>query len=415
MSTTTKMFDDEELADLVAELKAWPNTGSGDDEQELTVSPFITFYFLYDTKQWIETSLLMVDIHEKFEQMMEYPYLIGTHPTSERPHPYGSKRLPDLREFARKTKKGESFMFSVTNEKNNQSSPTNAGYFWKKKDYMNDMADPTNKVYSTIQFYYRWGWWKENMDAWRGFVLETIDKLKPEVVYNGFAMATPLEFGTRSAVTVWERALAPHFYGLDIDDPWAMDGQGDGIRPPTWGFLLSDTWRSKLDMSREQVKDQLHHPEISIIEIDTGLWIELGHEPSLFPVEEGVPELLKLLNRLIRPIRNDHTDLLGFAQWDGDPNVRFNKEDSMRWLQRFDDDSDWPSIEQRRVSLGATLDPSPQLDISELRAKAGSPCPKTGTWQSIDPQERRQHFELGEPMGNLESNYGLTVWRYLGN
>lgn len=362
MSTTTRMFNDEDLSSLVAELKEWPNSGSGDDEQELGVSPFVTFYFLYDTSRWVETSLLMVDIHEKFEQMMGFPYRIGTHPTSERPHAYGSKRLPDLRDFARKTKKGESFMFSVTNEENNQSSPTNAGYFWKKKDYMNDNPDLANKVYSTIQLYYRWAWWRENREAWRGFVLETIEKLKPDVVYNGFAMATPLAFGTRSAVTVWERALAPHFYGLDIDDPWAMDGHGDGIRPPTWGFLLSDTWRNKLDMSREQVKDQLHHPDIAIIEIDTGLWIELGNEPSLFPVEEGVPELPRLLNRLIKPIRNDYTDLLGFPQWDGDPNKRFDSKDATRWLQRFDDDSDWPSLARRGASLRSTGGTCPTVD-----------------------------------------------------
>ena len=103
-------------------------------------------------------------------------------------------------------------------------------------------------------------------------------------------------------------------------------------------------------MSREQVRDRLRYPEISLFEVRNGLWIELGDQPSLYPVEEGVPALPQLLNRLIKPIRNDYTDLLGFAQWDGDPNERFSNEDALRWLQRFDADSDWPSAEQRRAS-----------------------------------------------------------------
>jgi hypothetical protein len=348
------MFEDEELDEFTENLRDWPNSVWGDEEQQLGVSSFITFYFLYDSNRWVETSLKMVDIHEEFERLTGHPYLIGTHPASEKPHPYSSSRLPDLRDFARKTKKSEAFLFDVTSEKNHKTSPATAGYFWKKKDYMNDDEDPS---YSSIQFYYRLQWWRENKEAWRGFVLATIEKLSPEVVYSGFAMATPLEFGTRSEVAVWERSLTPRFYGLDIDYPWAMNRHGSGIRTPTWGFLLSDTWREKLGMSREQVQDHLHHPDIALFPTQAGLWIELGAEPSLFPVEDGVPELPWLLNRLIKPIRNDYMSLVGFGQWDGDSNERFNRKDSMRWLQRFDDDSDWPSIEQRHASQIGKFDP----------------------------------------------------------
>lgn len=82
-------------------------------------------------------------------------------------------------------------------------------------------------------FYYRWQWWLDNREAWRRFVLKTIDLLKAHQVYSGFAMANPLEFGTRSAITTWERALAPSFYGLDIDFPFGMQSElRNGIRPP---------------------------------------------------------------------------------------------------------------------------------------------------------------------------------------
>ncbi|MDO8067137.1 type VI immunity family protein [Janthinobacterium sp. SUN206] len=254
-----------------------------------------------------------------------------------------------------KQKKKTIFIFNFTDQKKHNSSPSTAGYFWKMRDHMNDNSEPSNRDYSFIQFYYRWSWWKDNKNAWRRFVLETMEKLKPDQVYSGFSMANPIAFGTRSAVTVWERSLAPRFFGLDIDYPFSMSGSlADGIRPPTWGFLLSDMWREKLNLSRDQIKLSLQHPHIRIDELGAGLWIELGEEPALYPVEDGVPELPALLNKLLKPIRNDHMALLGFGQWDGDPNERFNDADSLRWMRRFDADSDWPSAELRQREAKTT-------------------------------------------------------------
>jgi hypothetical protein len=414
MSTTEKMFDDDEIKAISADLKAWPNSFWEDDEQLWAVSPFISFYFLYDSGKSLETSLAMIDIHDQFEKLVSSPYVFASHPKSERPHPYGSKRLPDMREFARQAKKDDHFLFKVTSEKNHRSSPATAGYFWKKPAYMNDDPDESNKLYSTIQFYFRLSWWKENQDKWRDFVISTSDRLRPDFAYSGFAMATPFIHGSRTETTVWERELVARFYGLDIDDPWIMDKHGDGIRPPTWGFLLANAWREKLMLSREQVKDFFDHPAVKIVEVENGQWIELGEEPELYPVENGVPPLLALANRLLRPIRNDELPLVGFAEWDDDPNKRFNREDSMRWLGRFDDDSDWPSKEVRHaVPQGpGSAKRSPQEE--DLRAKSGEDCPVAGRWQSVDTSEVVRRYEKGQPLASLDSTYGLTVWRYLG-
>lgn len=54
----------------------------------------------------------------------------------------------------------------------------------------------------------------------------------------------------------------------------------------------------------------------------------------------------------------------------------------------------------------------PPINTNELRSKAGDQCPKTGLWHSLDAPSVSQHFEMGEPMTNLDSAYGLTVWRY---
>ncbi|MDF6002631.1 hypothetical protein P4050_35640 [Pseudomonas aeruginosa] len=186
MSTTYRLFSQEVLDDFVDMLKEWPNSYYEIDGAEYTISPFLTFYFTYEPEKALETSLAMIDIHEDFERLLGHPYKVQTHPDSERPHPYGSKRLGDLREWARKTRDDKSFVFNFTDDKNHRNSPTNAGYFWRSA-----YRSWNPGKYSSIQFYYRWRWWLDNQDTWRCFVCRTIERLRPEQVYSGFAMANP--------------------------------------------------------------------------------------------------------------------------------------------------------------------------------------------------------------------------------
>lgn len=54
-----------------------------------------------------------------------------------------------------------------------------------------------------------------------------------------------------------------------------------------------------------------------------------------------------------------------------------------------------------------------QQDLSpDLLAKAGQPCPRAGVWQTQDVNATERSYGLGEPMANLGSAYGLTVWRW---
>jgi len=408
MSTTHGLFDDEEREEFIELLKDWPNSYWGTDEAQHSVSPFISFYFPPGPENHLEASLLLVDIHEAFEQLLGEPYTIATHPVSERPHPYGSSRLPDLREQARKTSPSEYFVFNFTDEKNHASSPTTAGYFWR-----NWFKGEDRKTgYSSIVFYYRWQWWQDNREAWRRFVLKTIDLLKAHQVYSGFAMANPLEFGTRAAVTTWERALTPAFHGLDIDYAYGMDDELlNGVRPPTWAFLLANHWRDKLGLTREQVRTALAHPRISITELHSGQWIELGEQPELYPVEQGVPELPMLLNKLLKPIRYDDLGLLGFGQWDGDPNERFTDADSRRWMARFDADSDWPTPASRFIAPPSTSGHArPQLPVSVI---SGMACTQAGWWLVPGQADSRRAFKQGDrlPAFASESDDGLVLWQ----
>lgn len=56
---------------------------------------------------------------------------------------------------------------------------------------------------------------------------------------------------------------------------------------------------------------------------------------------------------------------------------------------------------------------TPAIEQNELRAKAGDPCPKAGMWQSLDVDATRKRFELEQPMPDLNSAYGLTVWFFI--
>ncbi|MFK4064197.1 hypothetical protein, partial [Brucella anthropi] len=302
MSTSSALLDQGTVAMMISELKEWPNYVVNHGDFEMSVTPFLTFYFDYDPAHYLQTTLSMIDIHEAFEKLLGHPYTVATHPVSERPHPYGSKRLGDLREWAKNTPLGKAFYVKFTDEKNHNSSPATAAYLWRQADWGDDATG-----YSSIQLYYRWQWWLDNKEAWRRLVLDAIARLKPAQVYSGFAMANPLAFGMRSEVAVWDRALAPHFYGLDTDYPFGMTYAPElpsGIRPPTWGFFLSDTWREKLSITREDVVAHLDDPRIRIDTLSCGQWIELGPQPELYPVENGVPELPVLLNRLLRRIRH---------------------------------------------------------------------------------------------------------------
>jgi len=50
---------------------------------------------------------------------------------------------------------------------------------------------------------------------------------------------------------------------------------------------------------------------------------------------------------------------------------------------------------------------------TELWAKAGELCPKAGIWQAADISAAERTLGVGDPMPNLGSAYGVTVWRWI--
>ena len=341
MNTRPPLLNDNDLTCRVDALKPWPGIAIDDGEFPLWPRFFLTFYLHYLPDQSLRTTLDMLDVQDAFARLLGHPYTIATHPRSERLLRYGSIRLEELHEWARRCPVDQVFTVNLTDQDNHQISPGHSAYLRREPAIAGKAP-----YYSSLQFYFCWQWWLDHQHEWRQFVLESIAYLAPAQVYSGFAVANPLGTGMRSQAAVLNRALAPHFYGLDIDHPPGMMRAAElpsGIRPPTWGFFLSDIWREKLGTSRDEVAAQLADPLIRIEPLDCGLWIELGPRPELYPVQQGMPRLPAVLNRLLHKIRHPQLDLLGSCPRDVEPGKHFDSRDTRRWLARFDDGSDWPT------------------------------------------------------------------------
>jgi hypothetical protein len=232
MTTTSELLAPEDVEAFCTTLREWPNSEMAYEQFALGVRPFTTIYFEYEPSKFMAASMTLIEVHKEFDALLGHPFKVRTHPISERLHPYHSKRLPELNESAKLAKIEKSFNFKVSDEPNHLSSGVYAARYWRSSTW----DGKTNNSLSSAQLYYRWQWWLDHQDQWRSFVLKTADRLQADQIYSGFAMGNPLDIGARYEVAVWERALAPHFYGLDIDFPFSMDRPlQEGIRPPTLG------------------------------------------------------------------------------------------------------------------------------------------------------------------------------------
>lgn len=68
----------------------------------------------------------------------------------------------------------------------------------------------------------------------------------------------------------------------------------------------------------------------------------------------------------------------------------------------------WPAHWQEDLFEGAT---ALTRGLGGVQAKAGDPAPRSGTWQALDVSGERRHIQAGDPLPNLRSAYGLTIWQ----
>ena len=261
MTTVESLFDHEFVTSYAASLRDWPATEVNHGDFVLSPTVFTTLYFHYPAEHASEAAVSLVQLFEVFEQLVDARFKLETHPKTERPHPYGSKRLPPRLDWAQNCPAAKNFLFQVSDEPNTASSPATYAQMWRSSSW----TAGENNAYSFAQFYIGLNWLGRNQEAWRGFVASAAERLGADQIYAGLAFANPMDTGCRYEVAAWERALAPHFHGLDIDFPFSMArALQEGIRPPTWAFLLSDRWRDKLGLTRAQVRAAL---DLSLIHI----------------------------------------------------------------------------------------------------------------------------------------------------
>lgn len=302
--------------------------------------------------------------------------------------PADDSRLPSLGELPTWARKGwdekRSFWIDATDQETETDSAR-----WA----FSGRTDDGIMRYSTLKLTFRHKWYNQNKERWQSFIKECIAQLQPEHCYSGFEVGNG-GFNILGAYEsdVLDRICADYFFGMDIDHVSKMEYHsyryhrddalfepelvedddpsekyvdptdlGAGLRTPTWCFMLSPYWRAKLGKTEAEIRAELDDPHIEITAVpytvgphnpngEPGLWIRLG-ELDLHPVENGVPGLLVKANQLIRPIRCDYLKLLTLDPWDDDPNPRFDYESSLRWMRRFDDDSDWPTADVRKGAL----------------------------------------------------------------
>ena len=417
MSTAELYLDDEEIAEFIRETKEAPQYFYGDEGQEYGVCPFITFYVYHFDEDFFPLVEKMSQIYRSLNGIIDKPFKKILKSSTETWFSAGDKRLPDMLEDAKKSyNKGEDFWIQATD----RDIPTNSA-LWAIDGRVQCLSSAM--AYTTLKITFRHSWHIQNKDRWENFVQDCLTLLEPEQCYSGFEIGTTGAgaFGAYESDVI-ERICADYFYGLDIDHPSKMGFQfhrdedgwvdvtslGAGLRTPTWCFLLSPIWLDKLRLNEAGVRQALSDPRITITPLPrsdgrTSLWVKLG-ELSLYPVEDGVPELPVLANELIRPVRCNDLRLITLDPWEGDPNPRFDFQSSPRWIARFDENSQWPSKDKRVIKP-----PSPP----PLRGLPGETVPQSGIWwtPAIPGEAGRKQFNKGDNFPDTKhTDYGAVVW-----
>jgi hypothetical protein len=410
MSTSTLYLPPEEVSEFIEESLVDDYLYTHErDRYELGLCPYITFYIYHDKSDYLAVSEKCIQLYNDFQQVMDERFQIVRDQQTEEWVAPDDPRLPkDYLVWAQEMLvQDRSLWIKASDQEKVIASP-----LWS---FSATVTNVPEMEYSVVKMIFRHRWYNQNKDRWHSFVNQCIETLQPEQCYSGFEVGNgDLTFGIAYENGTMERICADYFYGVDVDHPLKMcfhfndsdDGYvnptrlGAGLRTPTWCFLLSPIWLSRLGKTEEDVRAELDHPDITITSFPypkseynpdglNALWVQLG-ELNLYPVGQGKPELLVKANQLIRPIRCDELELTKLQSWNDDPNPRFDYHSGVAWMQRFDDDSDW--LFQRVKSL--------PLPAGIYEAKPGETVPKAGWWYSMALKDKTEprYFEKGQQL-----------------
>ena len=426
MSTSETFLSDEEIFELIRDI---PNDTSiiyGEEDQEFGVCPYITFYIYHQEDEVEAIANQIIDLYEEFEnEIINKPFKLRYRKSKsgasawKKAEKWRQTREELIIQMHQSYKKYFYYFIAATT---GDSPSQSARWVFNAQ-----ICDNNAFSYSSLKLSFGDKWYREHKTQWYGFVQKCLTKLNSIQAYSGYEIGSAATFNLVSPeFETVERIFSDYFYGLDIDHPNMNSSHNDpdgfiytsslaaGVRTPTWCFLLSPYWLEKLGLGEEQIREKLNDPRIEITKlidpIDSekfSLWIRLG-ELSLYPVEEGVPDLLVMANELIKPIRCNDLKLTTLDTWDDDPNPRFDIENSPQWIARFDQDSEWP--EGKRVIINNNPPKAPV----RLSFQAGEICPRSGYWFTVAKINSRQYFNEGEVFPNFKNNWGVVYWQFAG-
>jgi len=430
MSTADVWLQPEDISGFVEDTLSTDSLiAIGEEGREIGLCPYISFYIYNKPDEFVSVAEQMIAIFKEFESdIIDEPFQLIWHGQDQEWLKPGDPKLPkDLRPYVLMAQASDRSVYLGATD---MESPAETAR-WAIDAVV---EDGIGNSYTRLKLTFRNRWYRKNQAKWHAFAESCVARLRPDHCYSGFEVGNGgFNFLGAYECDVLERISADHFYGMDIDHTGRMAfhdfnrtddytdvvSLGAGIRTPTWCFMLSPYWQAKLGKTEAQIRAELNDPRIHVTAIPyppsaiypqggNGLWIRLG-ELDLYPVDKGVPDLLVKASRLIRPIRCDQLHLLTLDPWDDDPNPRFDYESSLRWMRRFDEDSDWPSPERRRSAPGSGGDHMTQT----LRAMPGERVSRAGIWwtPALKGEAGRRHFDTADLLPAIEhTDYGAVIW-----
>lgn len=418
MSTSTLYLNEHEILELVRDIPIDTSIIYGEGNNEFGFCPYITFYISHQNESIDHIGTKIIEIYDEFESsIIDKPFKLRyqSDPSDWKDAIKAKKNKQQLIEIMRASLYRHMVCFiGATTADSNLQSPR-----WGFKASLRE----NNTMYSQVKLNFGDKWYRSNQTIWDSFVKKCLIKLNPIQAYSGYEVGNVGQFSFISPeFETVERSFSEFFYGLDIDhqnmdlsheNMFVVEDRnalGGGLRTPTWCFLLSPYWLDKLGLTEAQIREKLNDPRIKITKIvdskapdQYSLWVRLG-ELSLYPVQDGVPELLVMANELIKPIRCDNLKLTTLDAWDDDPNPRFDVVSAQQWVARFDEDSHWPEL--KPVQIEAKIQERIEL------VRANEPCPHAGYWYTFAKENSRQYFKMGDIFPDYESDWGDVYWQF---
>ena len=302
------------------------------------------------------------------------------------------------------------------------SENDSAGFYFDalvgEDDYQR-VADLANPKYSHLRMGVPAEWFKgAQRAALLALVAEAADQLGAHQGYGGYGWALPMSNAACPDFEATEHHFAHQFYGFDIDKPldmcsghtekWSLE---KGLRAPSWLTFVGDDWLARLGGATTVSERLLAHPEVRVRPYAHGLVIQAADSPDLYPVDDGLPEVMAHIAEILKPVRAPTLNLLSWARFDGDEeidHVFFDLDKCARWLGRYDRDSDWPQAARRK--------PRPAAGSSarqRLRGLPGETVPASGLWwtPALSGEAGRKHYTQGERFPDLKhTRYGEVIW-----